>query len=65
MKLGYDKIKISVSENKRLSIKDFILQDLYEKEWAFTKPKSDEAIYWSLEALQLFIRKILRQKQNA
>lgn len=64
MKLGYDKIKISVSENKRLSIKDFILQDLYEKEWAFTKPKSDEAIYWSLEALQLFIRKILRQKQS-
>mgnify|MGYP001501817856 CR=1 FL=1 len=60
-KLGYDTIKISVSEQKKSSIKDFILQDLYEKEWQFTKPNSDEAIYWSLEALQLFVRKVLRQ----
>lgn len=60
-KLGFDKIKISVSEKKTSSIEDFILIDLYEKEWKHVTPQSDEAIHWSLEALQLFIRKILRQ----
>ncbi len=32
-KLGYDKIKIAVSEEKKSSLEDFILKDLYEKRW--------------------------------
>lgn len=60
-KLGFDKIKISVSENEKYSIKEFILRYLYEKDWSEDLQDRNEAIQWSLTALQLFIRKVLRQ----
>lgn len=58
-KLGFDKIKIAVSEEKKSSLEDFILKDLCEKRWV---PDKEQSIQWSLIALELFIRKILRAR---
>lgn len=59
-KLSYENIKMAVSEQKRTSIQKFILEDLYEKQWNSSELSKDENLYWSLVALQLFIRKVLR-----
>lgn len=61
LKLNYEIIHISVNEQKKLSLEDFILTELYERNWVHYSGNKDKSLYWSLKALQLFIRKILRQ----
>lgn len=62
LNLHYEKIRISIGENEKYSLEAFILEKLFVRKWGYYKANTDESLYWSLKALQIFIRKILRHQ---